>query len=85
MNIHMYRPGDKVSYNGNRHKELQGDLGVILVRVQNQEDSYVVDFSKESYVMHESLLIPFKSTEKKKNGPDVEKKSRRHNQENSED
>lgn len=46
---------DKVSYVGTRFK-LAGKLGIIEARVQKQEDTYVVDFGGEAYVMAGSLL-----------------------------
>jgi hypothetical protein len=76
----IFMPFDKVSYTGTRFaKELHGDLGIVLTRVQNQPSHYVVDFSKESYVLHESYLMPFQQSpdKKKHTGPEVEPRRKR--------
>jgi len=51
----VFMVSDKVSYVGTRFK-LAGKLGTIEARVQNQDDTYVVDFGGEAYVMSGSLL-----------------------------
>jgi len=61
----MYFMGDKVSYIGSKFKNLK--MGTIISRVQNQTQTFVVDFGEDAYVIHEKLLTkydPSKSTEK---------------------
>lgn len=55
---------DKVSYVGNRFK-LAGKLGIIEARIQNQDDTYVIDFGGEAYVMSGSLLSRYAPSQAK--------------------
>jgi hypothetical protein len=53
-------PFDQVKYCGEKlRSELGGSLGTICARVNGSDSSYVVDFGKDAYVLHESLLTRF--------------------------
>jgi hypothetical protein len=57
MQYNQYQQGDRVKYSGEKHKkELKDDFGFVSSRVLNQDDTYVVDFSEDSLVVHASLL-----------------------------
>ena len=90
----MYFQGDKVSYQGERFRsDLAGKPGEICAPVTNQDDTYVVAFGTDDYVISGKLLTPFqghlrspddKQPEKKeKRGPKVETRRGRSNQEES--
>lgn len=60
MHYSTFRQGDKVSYVGEKLKgELAGSLGIVCAPVINVEGGLVVDFGKDSIVVHESKLVPF--------------------------
>jgi len=78
----QYMQGDKVSYVGEKLKgDLAGALGIICAPVVNQEGGYVVDFGRDSYVVHESKLSPFqgqaKAPEEQTKKKDVKVEKRR--------
>ena len=60
----MFFPFDQVSYVGKKFPELRNSLGIICGRVRGSKSSFTVDFGKDAYVMHESLLEKFKPNTK---------------------
>jgi hypothetical protein len=96
MENDMYLQGDLVNYVGERFRgDLGGKPGEVCAPVGNQEDTYVVAFGSDDYVVSGKLLTPFqghirsaedKQTEKKeKRGPKVEARRGRNNQEESDE
>lgn len=60
MNYNKWMREDKVSYVGSKFaSELRGKLGVIIVPVGNSENSYVVNFGKEDFVVSGDSLSTF--------------------------
>lgn len=63
----MFQVGDKVNYVGSKTfiddkgnpMSLKERLGIICARVQRTEDEYVVDFSDDSFILHEKNLVRF--------------------------
>lgn len=56
----LFMPFDQVKYCGEKlRSELGGALGTVCARVQGSKASYVVDFGKDAYILHESLIQRF--------------------------
>ena len=52
MSDNHFMIGDLVSYTGDRFKsELGGAMGEVCAPVQNDSNTYVINFGKEDYVM----------------------------------
>jgi len=63
--MRSFMPFDTVKYIGDKlRSELGGALGTICARVVGSKSSFTVDFGKDAYVMHESLLSHFTSNTK---------------------
>lgn len=68
--VSLFQQGDKVSYNGQKHKgALGGKLGFIHAAVLNQEGVFSVDFPElktddRYYVLSERHLMPFRPSKK---------------------
>jgi hypothetical protein len=88
----MYYQGDLVSYSGERFRgDLGGKPGEICAPVVNQDDTYVVAFGSDDYVLSGKLLTPFQGHirtaedkpvgKKDKRGPKVEARRGRNDQE----
>lgn len=74
----VFMIGDRVSYVGTRFK-LAGKAGIIEARVQNQDDTFVVDFGDDAYVMSGSLLSRFSASQAKEK-PQQDHKPKKHNE-----
>lgn len=92
--LKRFQQGDKVQYTGKKFaSDLQGKLGEVAGRVENQETGVVVDFGGESYIMDENKhLAPFQghlksgpSREDKKDTKVERRRPKRQQQRNSED
>lgn len=69
-----FMQGDKVSYVGEKLKsDLAGALGVVCSSILNVPGGLVVDFGKDSIVVHEDKLVPFQGHLK---GPEEETKKK---------
>lgn len=69
----VFMVGDRVSYVGTRFK-LAGKTGIIEARVQNQDNTFVVDFGDDAFVMSGSLLTRYNPSQaKEKQSPKHQK------------
>jgi hypothetical protein len=97
--MRTYFQGDLVNYSGERHRgDLGGKPGEICAPVVNQDDTYIVAFGSDDYVMSASLLTPFqghlrtsddkqsdKKDKKEKKTPKVEARRGKNKQQESDD
>jgi len=57
MKLNKHMVFDKVVYTGSKFTtELRGKIGVVVARVANSDDSYVVEFGDHGYVIHEQFI-----------------------------
>jgi len=64
MYMIRFQQGDKVSYCGEKLRQLAGQLGIVHARVGNTESEVVVDFGRDSYILDEaSDLTKFQGKE----------------------
>lgn len=85
--LQKYMQGDRVFYTGQAHKqELTRDgkqlAGWIHATVGGQDDSYVVWFPEtkesDSYILHSSLLVPYRAPAgKREDGPVIQPRRRK--------
>src|SRR5260370_24234558 len=90
MSNNFFMIGDLVAYTGDRFKsELGGAMGEVCAPVQNDSNTYVINFGKEDYVMPARVLTRFqgharpasedkpatdKKDKKSKGGPQVSRR-----------